>query len=72
MADFRVSTNQEGQPRWWIAGEEIPATHQSVRVATVPEAVLMRRIMAHDAARRMPPAALGQQLGALLRAGSAA
>ena len=68
MTDFRVSTNEQGRRRWWVQRETIPPTDHSIRPATAPEAGLMRRILAHDAAGRMPPVSLGQKLGALFAA----
>lgn len=63
---YRVSTNAEGEHRWWNHGDAIPEAHTAVRPSTDAEARLMDRIMAHDRRGRMPPLSLGAAVMALM------
>lgn len=63
---YRVSTWPDGHRTWWIKHDAIPLDHTSIRTATDEEAVIIRRIMAHVRAGRMPPASLGDKITALL------
>ena len=65
---YLVSTSQIGERRWWAPGEQIPAEHVNVRLASAQVAALAARVMSHDRAGRMPSPGLGMQLSAALDA----
>ena len=72
VPSYRVSTDPRGEPLWWQPNDVIPDTHTAIRPATLEEAKMMDRIMAHDRARRMPPLSLGVAVAAMMRATNAA
>jgi hypothetical protein len=59
---YRVATAPDGCKLWWAAHEAIPLDHTAVRLATLEEAQVMRRIEAHP----NPPVALGRRIGELM------
>ena len=64
--NYLVSTKPDGEKRWWLAGEDIPADHACIRYATDAEAAIMDKIVRQDAAGTTPDTALGSQLTALM------
>lgn len=69
--NYRIATNPTGTNLWWTEAETIPTGHTNIRPATAEEAEVMDRILAHDAAGRMPPAALGKKVRGMLNPGKA-
>ena len=47
---YRISTNPDGEKRWWRPDETIPADHCWRRQATAEEAALIDEILAGNAA----------------------
>ncbi|WP_372918725.1 hypothetical protein [Sandarakinorhabdus sp.] len=71
MTEFIVATTPDGDHRWWLQDESIPASHHSRRAATEAEAKLIRQILTHDRAGRMPPVELGDKLGQMFKQAAA-